>query len=908
MARTPARAFSTIVAVAVAFGVCAAHAAGPPQSSQKAGPNPIASASTSSPAIVAVRAASPIRVDGVLDEPAWLSPGTEGFRQQDPDDGAPSTERTIVRFAYDRKNVYVAARLYDSSPAGIAGRLGRRDEQVDSDWFVFGIDPYLDRRSGFFFGVNPSGSIMDGTLYNDEFTDTAWDGIWESAARVDAEGWTVEMRIPFDQLRFRPKDEYAWGVNCQRIVKRKNETTFMAWRPKEESGLVSRFAVLGGIRDIDPGGLNEILPFLAGTGRFRPSQPENPFRAGGTMGADAGFDFKSTLRSDLTLNLTVNPDFGQVEVDPAVINITDQETYYQEKRPFFVEGADIFRFGNGGANQERDLGWDAPAFYYSRRIGRRPQGATPSLAYADTPDWTTILGAAKVTGKLGGGWNVGAMTALTAREAASLAWPPIMTFAPLPEAAEVEPLTGYGVVRALREGNGGANGLGVMATTALRDFKSGDLARTLTGKAFSLAADGWTFLDAGRTWVVTGWLGATRVEGTREAMTRLQTSSMHYFQRPDAPYVRVDPDATSLDGWGGRVFLNKQKGNVIFDASVGALSPGFEAMDLGYHSRGDKVNGHVEAGYRTFHPGRVFRTWSLALQTYRNYDFGGVKFDEYYNLDAKAQFLNYWSVGLFLSYDPNRTSHWLTRGGPRALYVWGFTRRVTVETDDRREAVGKVSFQYRTHPDSYNWNLDLGLEWKPSANFSGSIGPSYSWRHSVGQWVTAVADPFMAATYGTRYVCSDIVQKTVSAEIRLDWTFTPRLSLQAYLQPFLAAGNFFKFKQLSRTDTFDFDVYGENGSTIERDGAGVYTVDPDGSGPAAPFAFLDPDFNLKSLRGTVVLRWEYRPGSVLYAVWTQRREETSHPGDFDPERDFDLLMHAPGDNIFMIKFSYRFGL
>lgn len=853
------------------------------------------------PHLAAVRSEAPIRIDGVLEEPVWQGPGCEAFRQTDPVDGAAPTERTVVRFAFDRKNLYVAARLHDASPGAIVSRLGRRDEAVDSDWFDFAIDPYLDRRSGFLFSVNPAGSIQDGTLFNDEDRDLAWDGVWESAARVDAAGWMVEIRIPFDQLRFPAREEYTWGVNCRRLVKRTNEEAVLSWRPKEESGFVSRFALLSGIRDIDPGGLNELLPFAVGRGRFRPAEPGNPFRTGRDFGADAGFDFKSTLRSNLTLNLTVNPDFGQVEVDPAVINITDQETYYQEKRPFFVEGADIFRFGGGGANQVRELGWNTPAFFYSRRIGRRPQGGAGGGGFADSPDWTTILGAVKLTGKMAGGWNVGVLSAATARESARI------DLGGERSRREIEPAAGYGVVRALKEMDDGGRGVGIIATSVVRGIESDSLDSVLAQRAFSLAMDGWSYLDRSRTWVLTGWFGGTRVEGSPDSITRLQTSSMHYYQRPEADYVRLDPEATSLGGWAGRIYLNKQKGNVIFNAGLGAMSPGFDAMDLGYHARGDKINGHVEAGYQSFHPGRLFRSWRVILQTYRNYDFGGVKFDEMYNLSATSRFLNYWSANLYFSYDPNRYSHWLTRGGPLALLVWGFTRRVTVTTDDRRNTVYSLGVFYRTHPDSHNYSIDASVRWRPSANFSLSVGPEYSWRHSIGQFITKIPDPSMTETYGIRYICSDIVQETLAAEIRLSWTFTPKLSLQAYLQPFLGTGDYTRFKEFARPKTFDFNLFGENGSTIAFEG-GFYRVDPDGPGPAAPFAFREPDFNMKSMRGTVVLRWEYLPGSTAYAVWTQNRADYSHPGDFDPGRDLGLLLEAPGENIFLLKFSYRFGL
>ena len=849
-------------------------------------------------------AGGPIVIDGVLSESVWQSPGSGGFTQRDPSDGQPASEATTVWIAFDHGNIYVAARLSDSEPGKIVGRLGRRDEEIESDWLYVGFDPYHDRRSGFYFGVNPFGSIEDGTLSNDEQTDATWDGVWESAARIDDGGWTVEIRVPFDQLRFRRRDVQVWGVNFQRLIKRKNEEDHFAWVPKEESGLVSNFAALTGLAGIASGRRLEISPFALSKAQFSPAVPGDPFHTGHEVGAGAGFDLKGGLSSNLTLDLSVNPDFGQVEVDPAVINISDQETYYQEKRPFFIEGSSIFNFGRGGPNVYRMFGWEDPDLFYSRRIGRSPQGRPDTPGYFNMPDWTTILGAAKVTGKIGPDFNLGVISAVTAREYATIDLDGARS------TAEVEPFSYYGVARGLKEFGEGRSGLGFIATSLVRDLREASgLDASLSRSALSFGADGWTFLDKDRGWALAGWGAVTSVNGSQEAMTALQLSSLHYFQRPDADWVHVDPNATALSGWAGRLYINKQKGNIVFNAAVGAMSPGFEANDIGYHTRGDLINGHVEAGYRELQPGRTFRTWTVTASYYRNYDFGGNRIGEYLYLDGKGQFLNYWTATLHLDWEPPKYSHYLTRGGPMAFYPAGETIRGTLASDDRKPLIVRANAYYRYHPSGgYNYAVGSGLTWKPSPNFSLSVDPTYTWRYSEGQWVRQVTDPLKTSTYGVRYVLADIIANTLDIETRVGWTFTPRLSLQAYLQPYIGTGDFRAFKELHAARTFDFDYYGDGASTIAYAG-GIYTVDPDGAaGPAAPFTFADPDFNLKSLRGTVVLRWEYRPGSMLYFVWTQRREDYSDPGDFELWRDMGDLFRAPGENIFMIKFSYRFGI
>jgi hypothetical protein len=410
-------------------------------------------------------------------------------------------------------------------------------------------------------------------------------------------------------------------------------------------------------------------------------------------------------------------------------------------------------------------------------------------------------------------------------------------------------------------------------------------------------------------WVVSGWFGATQVSGSKETIRDLQHSYPHYFQRPDASHVSLDENATSMSGWAGRLILNKQKGNFVVNAALGAISPGFNSRDMGFQWSGDVINGHIMAAYRSFKPGKIFRNWSVHLFTQRNYDFGGHKTGEQRLIFiGNAQFLNYWSIYGQLSVNPERWSKDLTRGGPLTLLpptTWG---EFEIESDDRKPVVLSLfSYFSSSQSGSWNWSPSLGIRWKPGSNFNISLNPRYSTSHDVAQWVTAVDDEFMADTYGTRYIFAAIDQKTVSCSIRLNWIFTPRLSLQAYIQPFIAVGSYKGFKELARPRSFAFNRFGQGDSSISySDVDELYTVDPDGPGAAPVFTFGNPDFNYKSLRGTIVLRWEYRPGSTLYAVWTQNRADYSYPGEFRLGRDLGNLFRAPGDDIFMIKFTYRF--
>lgn len=852
----------------------------------------------------AVRTNGPITIDGLLEEDVWKGEGCSGFTQNEPNDGEEPTEKTVVWVAYDEEALYVAARLYDSEPEAITSRLGRRDDFVESDWFIFAVDPYYDRRTGFQFAVNPAGSIVDWSLYNDEWKDTTWDGVWDWKTEIDEQGWTAEIRIPFNQLRFTRKEEYVWGVNFRRLINRKNERVSFVWVSKEDSGYVSRFAKLVGIHEIHPGRHIEFFPYSVGHAQFSPQEPGNPFQTGQRYLGNAGFDIKVGLKSNLTLDLTINPDFGQVEVDPAVINLSAFETYYSEKRPFFIEGSSMFNnFGEGGATSQASINWSMPSFFYSRRIGRTPQGDVSSSGYVNFPDRSTILGAFKLTGKVGNDWNIGVISALAAREYAEIDSEGERF------KEEVEPFSYYGVLRVQKEFSEGRHGLGFMGTSVLRNLREGDLEDILNKNAFSLAMDGWTFLDKEKTWVLSGWFGGTRVEGSPSAILELQQSSLHYFQRPDATHVKLDEEAISIDGWGGRFTLNKQKGRFLFNTAFGVLSPGFDPNDIGFqHGSSDRINAHLLLGYSWPHPGKVFREFLIFGGPFRNYDFGGNKNWDGVVLILNGQFLNYWAFETLFAYNPQTISNSLTRGGPLAIIPRGFQINFSIFSDSRKPIVLSAFTSLYSRPaEGYSWNGSLSLRWKPRSNISLSFGPEYYVRRSDLQWITRVEDSVMEETFGTRYVFGRIYQRILSSEVRLNWTFTPKLSLQLYLQPLLAVGEYDEFKELAHPRSYEYNFYGEGESTITY-GDRIYTVDPDGPGPASSFSFDDPDFNVKSLRGTMVLRWEYFPGSILYFVWTQNRADDSHTGDFNLRRDLGDLLTAPGDNIFLIKISYRWNI
>ena len=855
----------------------------------------IASALQAQPAVKAVRLTEPIVLDGKLGEAFWKDENAvTDFTQRDPVEGAKASERTVIDIGFDDEAIYVGARMYDANPKLIEARLVRKDVLITSDQIMFYVDPYLDKRTGYYFGINAAGTLYDGTLYNDGWDDNSWDGVWEGKVNIDEKGWTAEIRIPYSQLRFQQKDQYVWGVNFKRTIARKNETDYLVLRPKTENAFVSRFAEMKGMADIKPQRRIEIIPYATSKAEFTHPEAGDPYNDGSGFDPGMGADMKFGLGTNLNLDATVNPDFGQVEVDPAVVNLSDVETFFQEKRPFFIEGSSTFNFGEGGATNYWGFNWSNPLLFYSRRIGRTPQGSIPDSDYYDSPDGTSILGAAKLTGKIGQGWNIGTLHAFTGREHAEYSIDNQF------QEAEIEPATYYQVTRGLKEFGGGKQGLGFITTIASRMFDDVRLEDEINSNALVYGVDGWTFLDDNKTWVVTGWSAFSRVSGSQERITELQQDSRHYFQRPDSDYVEVDSNATSLNGFAGRFYLNKEKGNLSFNSAFGFVSPAFDNNDVGFLFRADQYNMHFGSSYKWTTPGKFFRYANLGGAAFRTLDFGGnTTWGGLYHF-GYAEFHNYYTLDYSLAWNPEETiNNTRTRGGPQTLNLPGYEVNLFGTTDNRKKIVlGFGGNLYQADSSQYR-ALRASIEWKPRANVSFSATPAYERDGTPAQWIDNFQDPTATHTYGTRYVFGSLNQKTFSAGLRVNWTFTPRLSLQLYAQPLISSGNYTDYKELAQPRTYNFNIYGNPIIT-----SGEVTIDPDGTGPAAAFTFDDPNFNFKSLRGNAILRWEYKPGSTVYFVWTQTRTDEQQIGNFNFSDSLSRLWKAESDNIFLIKFSY----
>lgn len=847
-----------------------------------------------------------ITIDAILDESVWKSTGCTAFVQQEPVQGVKPTQHSEVWLAYDDEAIYFAGKYYDTSPDSILARLVRRDFiwGDPSDGCVLYLDSYGDKRNGYFFYVSAAGAKADGLIENDskQPNDLTWDAVWDGVARIDEDGWIIEMKIPFSQLRFKAGDIQNWGVNVERFISRTAETDMLAYTPRNESGFTSRFPQLEGLSGLSSPSRFELLPYATVRAEYIGHNNGDPFNNGQRYVPGAGLDIRAGLGSSLTLNATINPDFGQVEVDPAVVNLTDVESTFEEKRPFFTEGVTIYRFGRGGINNNVNFNWQSPNIFYSRRIGRAPQGSLPDYDYADIPNGTHILGAAKVSGTVANDWRIGTIHALTRREFADI------DLAGKRSSVEVEPLSYYGVFRVQRDFNQRRQGIGILSTFTNRLFNNDNMRSLINKDAAVAALDGWTYLDKEGTYVISGWGALSRVSGSKERMISLQRNSGHYFQRPDAGYVNVDSTANSMAGYAGRLMLNKNRGPVVLNAAIGAVSPGFEVNDLGFMAYGDLINAHVLTGYRWNEPTSYYQNTGFNLATFANYNFGGQKTSQGYYVAGYWTLPNLYGANASFSYTPESYNARLTRGGPMTLNPVGRNYSVSFYTDNRLWWVLNASVDAGTGEDETYYTYYAGFEFKVSPTLTLQVGPTYSLDEMHAQWITSYADPSAQSTYGRRYVFARLKQTLLAADIRADWIINPRLSLQVYLQPLIANGKYSEFRALEKPKTYDFMDYGKNGSTLVRaagEGGEVqYTMDADGQGPAREKTISNPDFNILSLRGSAVLRWEYMPGSTLFIVWTQNRFDLNPNSAIGMGRSMNTLFDVRPDNILMLKVSY----
>jgi hypothetical protein len=848
----------------------------------------------------ATRIITPPVINGILDDDSWNSGTWAGdFTQNQPYSGRPESQKTEFKIVFDDNNLYVAIKAYDTCPDSIVNRLSRRDQQ-DGDLVGIIIDSYHDLRTGFLFGVSSTGVKYDHMMTDDgQNDDPTWDPNWWVKTSINSEGWIAEMKIPFSQVRFEKNSGDVWGFNVGRVLYRKNETTYWQYIPKDASGLMHLFGELRGLEQIRPRKIFDVTPYsVARTETFQ-SVPENPFLSKGKLSSlNGGIDAKIGVTNNLTMDLTINPDFGQVEADPSEVNLSAYETFFTEKRPFFIEGSNITNFGLGIG--DGDIGNDN--LFYSRRIGRRPLGY-PVLKdgwNADVPVQSTILGAVKLTGKTKNGLSLGFAEVLTARMQAEIdTLGGRMT-------ETVEPLTNYFVGRVQKDINNGNTLLGGIFTSTNREIDS--YVRDFMHKAACTGgADFTQYFDA-KNWMFNLVASFSLVEGSRKAIENTQKSSTHYFQRPDNNYSILDTNRTSLAGSGGRIQIMKLNGHWNFQSATTWRTPGFDANDLGYTRQADQIFSVLWAQYNQYEPKGIYRKYNINWDVYSAWNFGarniarGLEWNA--NMDLK-NFWNIWSGGALRSSTLDQT---ILRGGPMMETPGNVTGRLGFTTDNRKLLVfnASVNSTLGLEKSSRTFSTGIGISYKPTNWLVVSFNPGFSKSYSELQYVTD-----LKVNSEDKYIFASIDRKTFNASFRVNLNLSPNLTLQYWGQPFIATGGYFVHKLITSPMANNyrdrFKTYSQNQITLAGN---TYNIDENSDG-LVDYSFDRMDFNIQDFLSNLVIRWEYNPGSSVYLVWSQTRTSSNSSPNMDLFNDMGNLFNISDNkphNVFLIKFSYRFGL
>lgn len=834
-------------------------------------------------------------IDGKIIEDCWNAvEWGSGFIQREPNDGMQPSQRTIFRILYDDDHLYVAIRAFDSVPSQIVTRLTRRDN-TDSDWVGLIIDSYDDNLTGFGFAVTASGVKMDLMITNDGQDDVTWDALWIAKTQLDAEGWTAEFKIPLSQLRFAQKEELSWGLNVFRYVYRKQELSL--WQPvaRNAPGFVSLFGSLNGLQGIKPKKNVEILPYLVTKAEYDEKEEGNPFATGHDYSMAAGVDGKIAITNDITLNFTVNPDFGQVEADPSEVNLTAFETYFQEKRPFFIEGKNIFNYSltGGDGDDTRNM------LFYSRRIGRSPH-YSPDLEeneFADIPGTTHILGSFKVSGKTRKGVSIGVMESLTRKEVARVDREGER------RTITTEPMTNYFVARMQKDYEQGKSTLGGMFTSVNR-FLNDDHLSYLPAASYAGGMD-YMHTWKQKTYFFDVKLLGTRLEGSREAIAELQQSSARYYQSPEKTHVKLDTTRTSLSGFAATFDIGKQgNGHFNYMAWITMRSPGVDFNDVGYMRQADEIQQVFWLGYREYKPKRWFKSYGLNLNEWYGWDFGGRTLYYGGNVNGFGQFNNYWNVSAGVNVESEGLDRSQLRGGPGLLIPGGYSTWVFMGTDSRKKLVFEVNARRYAGSEDYlsDQSLGLGVTYKPLNSISVTVEPFYSWGFRELQYVTD-----LDFNQDKRYILASLDERSMGISLRLDYALSPDLTLQFYGQPFIFAGHFYDYKRvldpLASNYPDRFQLF-EEGKGFYLDAESDEWIVDENQDNSSDYSFSDQDFNFMQFRSNLVLRWEYRPGSSLFVVWSQGRTQDDDRGDFAFRRDMENLFDKHPLDVFLMKVSY----
>ncbi len=849
-----------------------------------------------------------VKIDGIIDENVWDTvEWTSDYVQNAPDNGAAPTEQTKFKVLYDDKNIYFAFLNLDAEPDKIERRLSRRDG-FEGDWVELNIDSYHDKRTAFSFTITAAGVKGDEFVSNNGNNwDPSWNPIWYAKTQITSEGWVAEIRIPLSQLRFSNEQDQTWGLQSTRRYFRTEERSLWQHVLPNSPGWVSEFGELKGLIGLKPQKQLEIQPYGVAQLDTYPEEEGNPFREGTDTKLAAGLDAKIGITNDLTVDLTINPDFGQVEADPGAIALDGFEIFFQEQRPFFVENKNIFDFRIGGGSDN---------IFFSRRIGRNPQGySTADIEkgeYEEIPDFTTIWGAAKFSGKTKDGWSIGVLESVTSKEYAKIELSTDQELLDeLEEAGEkgeereeiVEPLTNYMVARLQKDFNDNNSYIGGIFTSTNRNIE-GDLG-FLHKSAYTGGLDfkhNWN----DRKFYIKGNFEISKVNGSEEAILNTQESLTHLFQREDASHVSIDSTRTSLTGTGGKFEFGKQGGgNWRYHLGGHWKSPELELNDIGFLRQADVITQYAIVTRVFTKPTSWYRRAQIRMDQFTTYDFEGNYNRFQMELNADINYKNNWWSEAGGAHKPQIYSNSVLRGGPRWRWSDESFFFIFSGTDRSKKLSGTLGYvQSQAKQDNFSLNrYVVRLRYQPLNALSLSLETEYANNPNKTQYVTQ--QDFVGTT---RYITSEIDQETLSATLRINYTFNPDLTLQYYGQPFIARGKYSNFNYVNNPIAENLNErvswYDDNQISFEDE---VYNVDENLDG-TTDYSFDDPNFAYVQYRSNLVLRWEYIPGSEIFFVWSQGITGFGDAlNDFNTIVDNQLISQQP-NNTFLIKATYRFVL
>ncbi|MDC6367156.1 MULTISPECIES: DUF5916 domain-containing protein [Flavobacteriaceae] len=838
-------------------------------------------------------------IDGLLNDLAWdLVEWGGDYIEWQPDENTDPSNQTKFKIVYDSKNLYIGVRCYDENPDKIVKRLSRRDG-FEGDWVEFNIDSYHDKRTAFSFTITAAGVKGDEFVSNNGNNwDPSWNPIWYARTNIDEEGWTAEIRIPLSQLKFGAEKNQVWGLQSTRRFFRAEERSLWQRKPIDQPGWVSEFGELHGLKNIQPQKQLEIQPYTVTSGETYEAEDGNPYRDGNESDLTVGLDAKIGVTNDLTLDLTVNPDFGQVEADPSAIALDGFQIFFREQRPFFVENKNIFDFNVSRSEAGNTFGSDN--IFYSRRIGRSPQGSpdTGDNEHVDVPDNTPIIGAAKFSGKTKDGWAIGILESVTSRRFASIS----------DENGDrrremVEPLTNYFVGRLQKDFNDRNSYIGGIFTATNRDNLTQEL-YFLHKSAYAGALD-FKHQWNDRDWYVGGNITFSHVQGSEEAIQNTQESITHLFQRVDAGHVTVDSTRTSLSGTGGNIQIGKiGNGHWRFESGGTWRSPELELNDIGFQRQADDIRHYTWIGYQSLKPDSTFRRVGINYNHWTSWDFDGNHNYLQFNTNSWQRWKGNWRTSMGFNYAPIQYSNFALRGGPRLRVSPWMSFWNGINTDNRKKLRFSVFHNGRKAADNSfkSYYIEAGFTYQPINALRISALPSLRINEDKLQFIDNLDD----INEDVRYLNGEIHQRTLSMSFRLNYTINPNLTIQYWGQPFISRGRYSNFKHVINPTAIRFEdrftQYETNQISI-LDGA--YSVDEDLDG-AEDFSFDDPDFSFVQFRSNLVLRWEYIPGSEIFLVWSQDVSRDGNPGEGLLASLGDNIFGQKPQNIFLLKATYRF--